>query len=466
MTYTAGFESQEKTGQFSDLSVSGAIPEWLTGSLIRTAPGKFEVGDESYRHWFDGLALLHAFQFDRGRVDYASRYLKSESYKLAKRENRIVHSGFGTDPCRSIFKRFMQLFTEPETTDNGNVNVGRLADKYVAMTETPMPVAFDPETLETDGRVEFPNDIPGDLTTAHPQRDRSQGMTYNYLTEFGRKSTYRIVGQADGRDARDVVAEIEVDRPCYMHSFGMTEHYIVLVEFPVVLHPLKLLLMPKPTAEQLDWSPDKGTRFLVIDKETGEVTGRATAEPFFSFHHVNAYEEDGRLVVDMAVYPDSTIIDELYLDNLRSEQLTLMAGHLERFRLPPDGSQLRRRRIVDERIELPRINGNRYNGRPYRYVWGASHLDSSSFLDRIIKIDVTDNEVTTWEENGCYPGEPVFVERPDPNAEDDGVVLSVVLDAETETSFLLILDAATLEEIGRADVPHHIPFGFHGQYFE
>jgi carotenoid cleavage dioxygenase-like enzyme len=45
------------------------------------------------------------------------------------------------------------------------------------------------------------------------------------------------------------------------------------------------------------------------------------------------------------------------------------------------------------------------------------------------------------------------------------VVLSVVLDADAGSSFLLMLDAATFEEIARAEAPHHVPFGFHGQFF-
>ena len=47
--------------------------------------------------------------------------------------------------------------------------------------------------------------------------------------------------------------------------------------------------------------------------------------------------------------------------------------------------------------------------------------------------------------------------------EDGGVILSVVLDAVAERSFLLVLDARTMEELARAEAPHHIPFGFHGQ---
>ena len=49
---------------------------------------------------------------------------------------------------------------------------------------------------------------------------------------------------------------------------------------------------------------------------------------------------------------------------------------------------------------------------------------------------------------------------------DDGVVLSVVLDAAQGRSFLLVLDAASLGEIARAYVPHPILFGYHGEYFQ
>ena len=58
----------------------------------------------------------------------------------------------------------------------------------------------------------------------------------------------------------------------------------------------------------------------------------------------------------------------------------------------------------------------------------------------------------------------MFVAAPGAQREDDGVLLSVVLDAGEGSSFLLVLDAGTLSEIARATVPHHIPFGFHGQF--
>ena len=49
-------------------------------------------------------------------------------------------------------------------------------------------------------------------------------------------------------------------------------------------------------------------------------------------------------------------------------------------------------------------------------------------------------------------------------ANPTGVLLSVVLDGSAGTSFLLVLNAADLTEVARAQAPHHIPFSFHGQF--
>ena len=118
--------------------------------------------------------------------------------------------------------------------------------------------------------------------------------------------------------------------------------------------------------------------------------------------------------------------------------------------------------MLDESLELPRINYMRCNERPYRYVWGVG--SRSGWLDQIVKGDLGERSATVWSEDGCFPGEPVFVSRPGADDEDDGVLLSVVLDGRTERSFLLVLDAGSLDELARAEVAHHIPFGFHGQF--
>jgi carotenoid cleavage dioxygenase-like enzyme len=124
-----------------------------------------------------------------------------------------------------------------------------------------------------------------------------------------------------------------------------------------------------------------------------------------------------------------------------------------------------RRTLAPMPLELPRINYETRAGEPYRYVWGTGIEAPGDFLDSILKIDIETGNFARWYEAGLYPGEPVFVPHPSASAEDEGVLLSVVLDIEQDRSFLLVLDAATLEERARAEAPHAIPFHFHGNYF-
>jgi beta,beta-carotene 9',10'-dioxygenase len=466
--YGLGFTTLEREVDRLSLQVQGLLPGWLTGRLLRTGPAKFEVGHQVYRHWFDGLAMLHAFDFGDSMVRYSNRFIRSRAYCEAIEKGRVARGEFMTDPCRTLFGRVMAIF-RPKPTDNANVNVSVLDDEIVALTETPMPIVFDPHTLETRGRLQFSSAIRGHVSTAHPHGDGKR--EYSYVIDMGRRSTYRLFINEKGEQR--VLAELPSDRPSYMHSFGMSEHYLVLTEFPLRVNPLRLALSGHPFITNYRWRPELGTLFTVIDKASGAIVAQAKAAPCFCFHHVNAYEANGALLVDILAYPDARIVDDLRLDHLRAGAKIDPTSTLTRYRIPLDSHssgavEVEPEPLCDMRIELPRIDYSRRAGRSYHCVWGTGQTRLDNFLDTITKIELSQTApatVTTWTEPGCFPGEPVFVARPEGIAEDDGVLLSVVLDANAGTSFLLVLNAATLAEIARASVPHHIPFGFHGNYF-
>jgi len=457
--YRAGYETLESEIELDSLPVEGSIPEWLSGTLLRNGPAKFEVGEQPLRHWFDGLAMLHRFSFDAGRVSYANRFLRSDAYREAEK-GRIAYSEFATDPCRSLFKRAATMF-KPQLTDNCNVNLTRLGDEYIAMTETPLPVAFDPETLDSLGVAFTP---PGLHATAHPHHDPERGEMIAYVTHFGPRCEYRLFAQRD-RNRQRRIASSRVREPSYMHSFALTERYAVLVAFPFVVNPLRLATGTRPFIENYEWRPERGTRVLVFNREDGELQGEYEAEPCFSFHHVNAFERGSELVVDMAAYEDASIVDSFYLDRVRNGPPAAIP-RLLRYRVALTDSRVSEEELSDAFIELPRIDYRERNGNPYRYVYGIGSHPEDGEPDQLVKIDVESGEALNWFEPGSYPGEPVFVPSPKGSrAEDDGVLLSVVLDSRDARSYLLVLDAAGLSELGRAGVPHHIPFGFHGQYF-
>jgi len=459
-----GFSTLDQEVAIDELELSGELPSWLRGSLLRTGPAKFEIGEKRMRHWFDGLAMLHRFTIERGRVSYGNRFLESRSYRAAREQGRMVYAEFATDPCRSLFKRVQTLFSPGSAMpDNANVNVARLGERFVAMTETPLPVEFDARTLEAAGVR--PYDVPGQITTAHPHLDRASGGMLNWAVKLGVRNRYRFF--MVGRSSRDrsehrLLASLPVKEPAYMHSFGLTERWLVLVEFPLVVNPLALALSGRPYIENYRWKPELGTRFTLVDRLTGETVGGFRTDPCFAFHCVNSYEEDGEVVVDVCGYPDAGIIEDLYLDRLLAGK-PIQAAALTRYRLRVADRSVSREALADVDIELPRINYGRCNERPYRYVWGVGD-GPGGWMERVLKVDTTDGSAVSWSQPACYPGEPVFVESPGAVDEDDGVLLSVVLDATAAASFLLVLDACSMSELARAEVPHHIPLGFHGQF--
>jgi beta,beta-carotene 9',10'-dioxygenase len=458
--FSLGFTSLDEEVRAESLPVSGDVPGWLGGALVRVTPALLEVGGRRLDHWFDGLAMLNRFGFADGRVSYASRFLESRAYEDAKR-GEWRRGGFATDPCRSIFKRVQQIFS-PDATDNPNVNLARIGERYIAMTETPLPVEFDPETLDTIGHLDYTDQVKGHVTTAHPHHDRERDELVNYIARFSRVSEYVLYALPAGGTGRRVIARMPVKEPAYMHAFGMSERYLILAEYPLRVNPLKLAFSGRPFIENYTWRGDEPTRFQVFDRSTGERRGTYEAGSFFCFHHVNAFERGGELVVDLCAYEDATVIDSLYLDE-SGPRGAIPRSELRRYTIDLDGDDVRSEPLADGSLELPRIDYARRNTRDYSYAYftGAG----SGWIDSLVKVDVRDGSRAEWSADGCFPGEPVFVREPGADAEDGGVVLSVVLDANAGRSFLLVLDAGSFEELARAEAPHHIPFGFHGQFF-
>lgn len=462
-----GYSSLEQEIVLDRLPVSGNIPAWLEGSLLRNGPAKFEVGEQSYRHWFDGFSMLHRFTFQQGQVSYANRFLRSDSYVDSMREQHLSGSAFGTtDPCKAIFKKTQSALI------NANVSVDQMVGEFVAMTEAPVPVRFDPHTLDTLGVFEYDDRLTGHHGCAHPHHDGNRRIL-SFMTEFGPQTEFKVF--AIGNQAppqRQLLGSYPVEIYSYIHSFSISEHYIIIAEYPYQMKPLDLLQSGKPFIENFHWYPEHGTRFVVMDKQDGHVVRTFQAESFFCFHHINAFERDGDLFVDLAAYPDPTIIRGLYLDQLRGELHAIEIPPPSEFRryhlsLSSDATTADYERITDMSIELPTINYRRYNAHDYNVAYGicTDQQHPEVIANQLGRIDIRNKSALTWAQANCYPGEPVFVPAPEAQAEDDGVVLSVVLNGNKGNSFLLVLDAHTFQEIGRAEVPHHIPFGFHGLFF-
>lgn len=497
------------------LSIEGTCPEWLHGTFVRNGPVSMEIDGKRMSHWFDGLAMLHSFTFQpsnrKTQLSYSNKFLKTDAFNSVFKEGNFNYLGFDTSPKYSIlkiiktflmtsvkaFKGFIAFYNPKSSISghsysllqNSNVNLVKIAHHYCALTETPLPVRFDLKTAETLGALDFQDDLPKKniFESAHPQLDRRTQEKFNYLVDFGFKTQYVIYRYHPELPSREVIAKIPVSRPSYMHSFAMTENYFVLVEFPLIVNPIDLLLMNKPFIRNYYWKPERGTQFLIIDRKTGSLVKKIKdSQPFFAFHHVNAYEENEHIILDIVTYPDANVIFDIaehgYLSSrgLSSRGLSSQGGEgektlnetkLMRYRLLPSLGKMESTVLFAGPFELPRIN-EQYSAYSYRYVYGSDQrvLIHNQDLRPIYKIDIQTQQILVWQEPGLLPGEPVFIPRPEATEEDDGVVVSVILDAAHHNeihhkAFLLILDAKTFKEIGRAYAPFTIHVGLHGQFF-
>jgi beta-carotene 15,15'-monooxygenase len=269
-------------------------------------------------------------------------------------------------------------------------------------------------------------------------------------------------------DRRTHIASVETDRPSYMHSFALTPNYVVLTEFPFDVNPLSFLKPGRQGAfvEHFRWRPKEGTTVHVIDRNGGGVVGQAKTEAVFGFHHVNAFETEDGIVFDLETLPDAKAVKKLDLSALRAGELDALAGRLDRYLVsdPEGDTEVERKRRLSEGTGLPTASPEVWlNEHRYVYAQGTGqHM--TEWPRSVRKVDTETGEETEFSDgNPCT--EPIFVPRPDGTLEDDGVVLTVVLDNEAERSALVVLDGKDLEEMARATVPHPIPFDFHGRFF-
>ncbi len=458
----AGFRSIESEHDDYRPPIEGSIPAWLSGTLIRNGPGKFEAGGTRVSHWFDGLAMLRRYAIGNGTVRYSNRFLRTEAYTDAN-EGRLIGQ-FGTDTrgWRRLFDTLGSLGL-PEPTDNANVHVARIDGEYVALTEAPRRIAFDPETLRTRGEFSFDDDLPEHITAAHLVDDPHRGEVIGFTTQFGRQPQYHLYRVPDGSRRRELIASVDAHGPAYVHDCSVTDDHVILVEPPLVLSVLRAL-DPRSDGpiDMLRWRENRSTRVLVVDRESGEVLAEPTLDPAFVFHHVNAYADGDTVVVDLIEFPDADIVGSLSMSELGGGFPDVPDGRLVRYRIDPETDAIERTPLYDGGMELPRVSRSRI-GRRHRYAYGqATDREGANGL---VKVDCETGTAREWWKRSVYVEEPVPVRRPGSDAEDDGVVLATALDAERGRTALLVFDAATLEVSARVPLPHAEPFGFHGRFF-
>ncbi|EJD46942.1 hypothetical protein AURDEDRAFT_144567 [Auricularia subglabra TFB-10046 SS5] len=502
----AGFKNAVEQRVPVELAIEGTIPDWLHGDLYRTGPGTYTIPRKDggplvqMQHWFDGVAVNHKFSIQHGgRVVYSSRKAGEAFEEHVAQGGKMGVTFAQRDPCRKRFSKFFTVFTNNDVRIPPNVTItpdmpglaaavpskgkesGDRSPRYlVVKTDASQLQILDADTLDpldTKTYRDIDPRLDGQMSAAHACRDES-GF-YNYSLKFGPSPSYKTFRIApDGKVT--ILATISDAPPSYIHSFALTEKYFLLTVWQAHFKGNGLpVIFNKNVLDAIDngWKPKTDTLIYVVDRVKGGVVAKYKTPPFFSFHHLNSYDDGDDAIIDLVVYDNNKVIEDLNVHNIlhQTAETELNPGNVRRYRLKSVSSGqggLRTAHIdftstLANGMELPTIRPQLKYKR-YRFAYGVSkeRPGSHTFFTRLIKFDASqpDGPHVFWSAPDTTPSEPIFVPRPGSTDEDDGVVLSVVLDIANTRSMLIILDARDMTEVARAVMTHPFPVGLHGVF--
>ena len=440
-----------------DLVVRGSIPADLAGTLYRNGPNP-QFAPRGHHHWFGGDGMVHAFHIENGRVSYRNRWVRTPKFEWERAEGR------------ALFDAFNPMNADPEYAGRdstiANTNIVWHGGKLLCLEEGHAPFEIDPQTLDAVGLHTYDGRLQGPMT-AHPKIDPENGemLFFGYMAggPFSPDINYHVVN-ADGElvDSQSFQAPF----PSMVHDFITTRDHIIFPIFPLT-GSLDRAMNGKPP---FAWEPDKGTHIGIMPRG-GKVEDIRwfEADPCYVFHPMNAYSDGDTVVADVMQFEAAPLFpnpDGSHGDpNKAQARLTRW-----NFDLAANTSSFKQVQLDDAVGEFPRLDERR-TGIDYRYGSIACSLNrrrgDQGIMNTVAWYDLqTDRRDVHEFGAGDGISEPVFVPRSESAPEGDGYLLTVVYRAEQNRSDLVILDTQNVggEPVAVAELPHRVPYGFHGNW--
>ena len=438
-------------------TLRGRLPSELTGVLWRNGPAEHDRFGHRYGHWFDGDGMMQAFRFDGSGVSHRARILDTPKRRRETEAGRRMLPAFGSMPPDPAETR------RPDDMNVANTAMLVHAGRHMALWEGGSALAFDPETLDAGGFVEWRKDIAGAPFSAHPKVE-ADGTMWNigYLPVPRPALVFYRIDPA-GRLAK--VNVLPVSPLGITHDFVVTKRRLVVLLTPFVLDLEKFASGHTAILDAHVWRPELGVRVLVVDKDSLEVERRHELPPGFHFHHGNGWEEaDGTIRLDLCQAPDPSFVTR-DLRNVMQGETRFRSAHpvYRRVVLRPDGgAEYEHGETVA--ADFPRIDPRRL-GRRHDMTFALAGVPEPVDwpLRRVVRFGPGEVDGWDWPRHRI-PEEHVFVPRGP--GEGEGWLLGPFLDLRRRTSGLAVFEAQRLADgpVWEGILPYPLPLGLHGTF--
>ena len=442
--------------------ITGKIPPGLQGSLYRNGPARLSVGNQRVGHWFDGDGAILAVHFRGESTKATYRYVETQGYKAEMEAGKYLFPNYGM----KVPGAFWNSWGKP-VKNSANTSVLALPDKLLALWEGGNPYGLDLETLETFGTDNLSELTPQDTYSAHYKQDYHTKDIFNFGFSAGATNKLNLY-RSDSTGKIQQRGSTEVKSFTLVHDFVMAGKYLVFCLPPVRLNILPVALGLSSFGESMTWQPQEGTQILVFDRDSFDLVCEIDTDSWYQWHFANGCVlEDGSILLAMAAYEDFQT--NQYLREVPTGKTeTLAECALWELRLNPQtGKVISREKVLGHHCEFPSVMPQKV-GQSWRYTYlsvSKPGVDiAQELFGEIARFDHKNKSliVSNLGEN-CYGSEPIYA--PDSLNSDEGWLLSVVYDGNTDSSEIWIYQSDRLEEpYCRLALPSVIPPSFHGTW--
>ncbi|MGQ0838724.1 carotenoid oxygenase family protein [Actinokineospora sp.] len=448
-----------------DLEVIGEIPADLDGVYLRNTENPVHPAITTY-HPFDGDGMVHVVGFRDGKAFYRNRFVQTDGYLAEQEACRSLWAGLAESPESAV--RADGWGARGRMKDASSTDV--VVHAGVALTsfyQCGELYRLDPLTLDPLGKSTWDGQFPAAGVSAHPKVDDATGelLFFNY----GKDEPFLHYGVVDADNRLAHYVDVPLPGPRLPHDMAFTENYAILNDCPLFWRP-ELLAQGAHVAR---FHPDLPLRLGVLPRRGGGDEVRwFEAESTFVLHFVNAYEDGDEIVLDGffqsdpegrgGVFPG----DQRYARMYRMLSLDGMQTRLHRWRLNLATGQTKEERLSDSITEFGMINSG-YAGRPYRYTYAATGEPGWFLFDGLVKHDLdTGREERFRYGAGVFGSETAVAPRVGSRGEDDGYLVTITTDMNTDRSECLVFDTACVADgpVARIRLPERVSSGTHSTW--
>jgi len=481
--------------------ISNRPKDFPAGALLRLGPN----GASKTDGFLDGDGLLHCVTFPSNPdapLTYSSAYIETVGRKLEEKKGAKFTGSLGAAPyglplLGSVVQNMINF--QIGTKDTCNTALAESGGRLLSLMEQAPPSEIEilkdgrirtiASKINLDGAIPASDPVTGGAFSAHGRTCPKTGERIHVSYGSSSKPYARVDIFDQGWKLKRTIPINDLPSPVMIHDCAITENYILVLDFPLTVRPLRMFQNKFP----VEYEPENGARIGLVprNKDLQQEVKWFDCNPGVILHTANAYETDDGKIVFHALRSEPT--GESYITSYTTSFLyewimDLKSGTIDSEKCL-NAEELVEFPIIDDRFATGVANecyavGVQSIGGPLTVY---KNPGEGILIDRVVKFSLVDNVdegVHKGDVIGRFKMPPDFYGVTEPTivpkiGSGKGSYCVVVGTQVPETvpshediekngliSRIFVVDCEDLDAgaVWEFDLPYHLPYGLHSGF--